>query len=153
VSNQKDPKTAVNRIREIDLTVSPRSMLFGYTPHPVPNEPLLVVTPEYSTWLERHESFPGQYVKYATPVAFGEGGDKWFVVAVADCFDPPVAIVRATDEYTAEEYFIDELMWAHVDETDLKDYDEDSLRYNSSGIPCDVSQVNIHRVYLRYMEM
>ena len=73
---------------------------------------------------------------------------KFYLVYVADCAFPPLAIVRSDNEQDAEEEFIDALDWAHISEPDLADYDEDSLNYGPHGQPYDSSEVMVREVRL-----
>ena len=74
--------------------------------------------------------------------------DRFFMVYVADCAFPPIAIVRMDNEQEAEEEFVDQLDWAHIKEPDLADYDPDSLSYGPSGQPYDSSEVMVREVRL-----
>lgn len=49
---------------------------------------------------------------------------KFWAVAVDDCMDPPVAIIRAEHADHAIDIFVDEFTWAHVSDEDLEDYRE-----------------------------
>lgn len=73
---------------------------------------------------------------------------KFYLVYVADCAFPPLAIVRSDNEQDAEEEFIDALDWAHIKEPDLADYDPDHLCYGPSGQPYDGSEVMVIEVNL-----
>lgn len=76
---------------------------------------------------------------------------QYWAVWVEDCFDPPVAIVQ-TDDHDAPsdaiDKFVDELDWAHMDESDAADYEPDELHYNSSGILYDMERMNMREVQL-----
>lgn len=81
------------------------------------------------------------------------GPARYYAVWVDDCFDPPIAVVRAKDEGEAEEMFLDALDWSHITAPlDLADYDADALHYTSSGIPCDTEGVRIREVSLARIE-
>lgn len=41
--------------------------------------------------------------------------NRFFLCFVADCFDPPLAIVRAEHAQDAIEYFVEECDWSHID--------------------------------------
>lgn len=62
--------------------------------------------------------------KRATGVNIDGTEERFFAIAVADTYDPPVAIVRADHEQDALEHFVEELNWAHISEADLTDYAE-----------------------------
>lgn len=84
-----------------------------------------------------------------------DGSEKlFFAVYVEDCFDPPIAVVRASGASEAEERFADELDWAHISDVDLKDYEEEpsSLSWNSDGKPYDTSGIMIRELRLLCIE-
>ena len=103
--------------------------------------------------------------KRATALHFDDSTERFFMVYVADCFDPPIAIVRAEDESEALEIFVDELEWAHIDETDLRDFLKPEaervegeseyvewVSWNSSGKPYDTEQIEIRQIRLHTVE-
>ena len=71
-------------------------------------------------------------------------GEKLFIFAVVDSYFPAYDLVRADSWEDADEAYTD---WAArrrniaIDESDLKDYDPESLHYTSDGIPIDVDNV------------
>lgn len=73
-----------------------------------------------------------------------DGGDKFFIFAVADCAFPLHDLVKSNSLESAYEAYID---WAakkrHIEiaKGDLKDYDEENLHYTSDGIPVDDESV------------
>lgn len=67
---------------------------------------------------------------------------NWYAFWVEDCFDPPVAIVKAGSFEEAYKIFLDEFSWAEISEADIKDYDSETLHINSSGKFCDTEGVN-----------
>lgn len=77
----------------------------------------------------------------------------FYAVFVADCFDPPIVLIRAASPSDAQDIFLDETPYAHItDPNDLKDYDPETLYYNSNGAPCDTESVQIHDVQLVRVE-
>ncbi len=77
--------------------------------------------------------------------------EKFFLVAVADCFDPPLTVVRAKREDDAEEGFADSDVGYNlckIEERDMEDFSEDSLYYNSSGKPYDSEGIVIYPLKL-----
>ncbi len=108
---------------------------------------------DYCDFLRTYNGGEVQH-KRATGVELDGFGKAFFMVYVEDCFDPPVAIVRADNAQDAEEAFVDALPWAHISEPDLKDYseDDDSLSYGPSGQPYDSSSVMIREVRLVAIE-
>ena len=123
---------------------------------------------DFMEFRNRYDNAPGnaerQY-KRATALCFDDSYDRFFMVYVADCFDPPIAIIRAENECEALEIFADELEWAHIGETDLPDYlkpaDErregdseyvDSVSWNSSGKPYETESIQMHEIRLHSVE-
>ncbi len=95
-----------------------------------------------------------QDAKRATGVELDGTGKHFWMVHVEDCFDPPIAIVRADSLCDAEDAFTDALNWAHItDPNDLKDYDEDNLHYSPSGVPYDIESVMIREIKLHGIEI
>ncbi len=72
-------------------------------------------------------------------------GKRFFAFYVADCFDPPIAIIRADSWESGYEIFCDEFSdWMKIDDSDLLDYVEcdscqdkgKNLTLNSIGQEC-----------------
>jgi hypothetical protein len=82
-------------------------------------------------------------------------GKHFYGVYVADCFDPPIAIIRADNESEAIEWFVDEFDWSHLSDEDLKDYGEDSeaVSYNDSGKPYLNENINLFELTLLTIEV
>ncbi len=91
--------------------------------------------------------------KQATGVNLDSSDKRFFMVAVSDCYDPPIAIIRADNECEAEGWFADELTWAHISEPDLADYDDESMSYNSSGVPYETDNIVIWEVRMTHIEL
>jgi hypothetical protein len=72
---------------------------------------------------------------------------RFFAVAVADCYDPSVTIVRADVEGEAEERFIEESPAEWLTGPALSDYPEDTLSYDGEGHPYDSSSVHVWEVF------
>lgn len=51
----------------------------------------------------------------------------FFMCYSEDCFDPPVAIVRADDVEEAIDLFVDECEWARMSDEDVEERDKDGL--------------------------
>jgi hypothetical protein len=132
-----------------------------------PNFPsrILVALPEgaYDDYFKFHTKFdesPVQAVR-CTPVNFNSSDDRWFVVCVADCFDPPLAIVHAKNESEAEEWFLDTLPWADVEIADHVEKGKDpatwdipeNLVLTSRSTWASTEEIQIHEVYLRRVEL
>lgn len=100
----------------------------------------------------------------------------FYGIAVADCYDPPVAIVRASGPEEAVDVFADELPWAHISDVDLEDYREpidelaenvakqngetdgpedyaDNVSFNSNGVAYDNENIHVWEVRLIRIEM
>ncbi len=74
---------------------------------------------------------------------------KWFIFYVADCFDPPMFLIRARTWEDAYDTFCDEFSsLMRIEDADLKDYDEDTLHYSASGVPIDDEAAQGHEVTL-----
>jgi hypothetical protein len=72
--------------------------------------------------------------------------DKFFLVFVQDCFDPPLAIVRAETAGDAVDIFLDELPWGRMDSEDI---DEDkNVSWSSQGHAYDGERINVQEVRL-----
>lgn len=68
---------------------------------------------------------------------------NWWAVCNVDCFEPPRAIIRSWWKSDAVWAFEDEFASeVKIDEIDLKDYNEDSLHYNSTGTPVETGSLN-----------
>ena len=91
--------------------------------------------------------------RQATGVNLEGAGARFFLVYVEDCFDPPVAIVRADNEQDAEEWFVQELPWARLSEGRLKDLHEDDVGIGPNGELYDQGAVRIHEVRLAHIDL
>ncbi|MFO0964632.1 MAG: hypothetical protein U0793_03465 [Gemmataceae bacterium] len=107
---------------------------------------------DYLEFLRTYNQGPVE-CKAATGVNLDGCEERFFMVYVEDCFDPPIAIVRADSEQDAEELFVDELPWAHITEPDLNDYDPETLVYGPSGQPYDSESVRVHPVRMVHVEL
>lgn len=112
---------------------------------------LLIVTREPMTHAERLDRF-GHDAKGCVGVHLDDSGSKFYAIWVEDCFDPPIAIVRADHEQDALDTFVDKLDWAHVSEPDLADYTEDQLSYGPNGQPYDGESIGMLEVKLVRIE-
>lgn len=103
-------------------------------------------TEDYLSTLQR---FPKHSIKRTTEVYIDDTAGKWFACYNVDCFDPPMAIIRARSFESAYEVFCDEFSdWLKVDDVDAADYPEDDRNYNSSGVHIDTDNVQIHELTL-----
>ncbi len=94
----------------------------------------------------------GRKVKRATGVCLGDY-ERYFLVWYEDRHDPSVAIVCAKNESEAEEWFVEELDWSHLDELAVKDYEPDDLHFGPSGQPYDSEGVKVREVRLIHVEL
>lgn len=100
-------------------------------------------------YLETLARYPKHQIKQTSEYYIEDTGGQWFACYNVDCFDPPLAIVRARSFEQAYETFCDEFeRWIKVDESDATDYPEDERDYNSSGTHIDASQVQIYPLQL-----
>lgn len=102
-----------------------------------------------------HNEFGPVDCKKATGFKMDETYDDFFMVYVEDCFDPPIAIIRAEHGQEAAEIFTDELTWAHVDEKDVTDEQIDAGLYqmNNNGKWYDAETLRVRNVRLVYIEV
>ncbi len=68
-------------------------------------------------------------------------GDRWFILALVDCWFPSYAAVLASSLEDAVQTLITETNWFVIEDEDLKDYDEDSIHWNDNGKPCDLDNL------------
>lgn len=88
-------------------------------------------------------------VKRTTEHYIDDTSGKWFACYNVDCFDPPMAVIRARSWETAYEVFCDEFSdWLKVDDVDAVDYPEDDRQYSGSGVHIDTDNVQIHELQL-----
>lgn len=81
-----------------------------------------------------------------------EFGTKFFMVFVSDCFDPPIAIVRAENENDAIEYFVQNKNWTHVPPDEINEND-DNISWSDNGIAYRNDNINVHEVKLTIVEV
>lgn len=104
-----------------------------------------------------YPDLPGMRFKRATGLCLDDStaGNHFWLVYVDDCYDPPVAVVRAKHVEDAIDAFVDELPWAHMSEEDyadlVKDYGEeraaDMVGWGPSGQIYDSERVMIREVF------
>lgn len=110
---------------------------------------LLQAHPRENRYLDALERFPRHQVKIATDYYIDDFGGDWYAVANVDCFDPPMAIVRARSFEAALECFCDEFAdWIAVDPSSARDYPENDREYNGSGVHIDSSAVYLEPLIL-----
>jgi hypothetical protein len=101
---------------------------------------------DYLSTLERYMKFQ---VKRTTDYFIDDSSGRWFACYNVDCFDPPMAIVRARTWEDAYSVFITEFeRWMKVDSTDAGDYPEDDRTYNDNATHVDTDNVQIHELRL-----
>jgi hypothetical protein len=66
-----------------------------------------------------------------------------FLCVNADCAFPPHYIVAQDSMEGAYDDFLTETDSCLIEESDLKDYDEDSLRYDDNGRPMDTESLHV----------
>jgi hypothetical protein len=72
---------------------------------------------DYLDFIRKYDIGSAQ-AKRATAVGMDNGDYPFFMCFVANCFDPPVAIVRQENEEEAIADFIDQCEWARVEPED-----------------------------------
>lgn len=103
-------------------------------------------TEDYLSTLQR---FPNHSIKRTTHCYIDDPEGLWFACYNVDCFDPPMAVIRARTFEQAYEIFCDEFSdWLKVDEADAVDYPEDARNYNNSGVHIDTDNVQIRPMHL-----
>lgn len=104
------------------------------------------IAPEYRGEVTASGTLHSQEFSGATVINPGAWWGKAWLVYVEDCLDPPLYIVEADDPCDAEDEFLDsEFSWSlRINDVDLPDYDEDSLRFDPKGHPVDTERLMIH---------
>jgi hypothetical protein len=101
----------------------------------------------------------GSVAKHATGVNLDGSEERFFLVWVADCMDPPLAVVRADDASDAQEWFVEELTWADISEMDLEDYyGEDGelsefCYWTGRGKWANTEQIEMREIHLLRVEV
>lgn len=100
-------------------------------------------------YLETLNRFPQYDVKRTSAYYIEDTDGDWYACYNVDCFDPPMAIVRARSFEQAYETFCDEWSdWLKVNDADAGDYPEDDREYSSSGVHIDTSGVQLYPLTL-----
>ena len=69
---------------------------------------------------------------------------NFYLVCLSDCYDPPMAAIRADNESDAEEEFVDQLPWSHIPEDMHEEMqDSDEVGYGPSGQMYDSVSVRV----------
>lgn len=103
-------------------------------------------TEDYLSTLKRYMQFS---VKRTTEHYIDDTSGKWYACYNVDCFDPPMAIIRARTFEDAYSTFCTEYeRWIKVDDVDAIDYPENERDYNDNGTHVDTSNVQIHEMTL-----
>jgi hypothetical protein len=99
--------------------IEAQALIFGF------GNRQLVVTAERLDTLKFWEVYGHDAEQISHKNFYDDGDGSWFVFYVADCFDPPKAVIRARSFETAYEIFCDEFSdWMKIDDSDLPDYIE-----------------------------
>jgi hypothetical protein len=127
--------------------------------------------PALSEYLKCTDRYASERIKEATPLNMdsSDEDDGFWLLCVQDCFDPPIAIVRASHADEALEIFVDELDWAHISDEDLKDYEDtdsyvdgkplvyrefsENVNWNNSGQAYDSEGIYMCQVKLHSIEV
>lgn len=134
--------------KTIETVVNAKHLLFKRVGAPSDCIRRYVVSAEETAAVERYKLFPNldtESAKYYCEDTEGE----FYLFCNCDCAFPPVAIIRADSWEQAYETFCDEFSrWMAIDETDIADYEEDSLNYSASGVAIDTDSVQGFEVIL-----
>lgn len=152
--------------KKINLTCDVDAIIFQHIRSP--NHRIVVGRDDmdYIEFIKRYDSAKYQHTR-ATGINLEDGDGKFFLVYVSDCFDPPLAVVRAANAGDAEDWFIEELAWADIPEADLKDYNifpdgdpagegkepKEHAQWTSRGTWADTEQITIHEIKPIYAEI
>lgn len=78
----------------------------------------------------------------------------WFAFWVADCFDPPIYIIRGDSWESAYEAFCDEYSrLIAIDDASMADYDPETVNYSASGVAIDTDNVGGTEIRLLRVEV
>lgn len=100
-------------------------------------------------YLEVLHRFSAFQVKRTTHFYIDDTDGEWFACYNVDCFDPPMAVIRARSFESAYEVFCDEFAdWLRVDEADADDYPEEERNYNGNGVHINTDNVQIYPMRL-----
>ncbi len=85
---------------------------------------------------------PGANVVSLSGVNADYDTDHAFIFYIADCMSPPLYLVFGRSFEDAHETFITEFeRLVKIEDTDIKDYDEESITYNDNGTAVDTESV------------
>jgi hypothetical protein len=85
---------------------------------------------------------PGVRVVSLLDVNADYGSEQAYIFYVADCYDPPLYLVFGSSFQDAYDTFITEFeSLIAISDTDLADYDQETLTYNDNGKPVDTESV------------
>lgn len=132
----------------IDIgTVDARELIFG---QPDDTRRYVLQAPgveeDYLDFIGRYAAYD---VKRTSHYYIDDTEGQWFAFYNVDCFDPPLAIIRARSFESAYEVFCNEFEhWLKVNETDLADYPEEERNYNDNGTYIDTDNVQGHELHL-----
>ena len=108
-----------------------------------------ILQAEATDYMETLNRFPAHQIKRTTEHYIDDTEGKWFAFYNVDCFDPPMAVIRAKSFETAYDVFCDEWeRWLKVDDIDAADYPEDNRSYNGNGTHIDIEAVQGNELFL-----
>lgn len=100
-------------------------------------------------YLATMQRFPQHSIKRTSEYYIDDPTGAWFMFANVDCYDPPVAIIRARSFESAYVIFCDEWeQWIAVGDVDAVDYPEDTRQYNNNGTHIDTENIQGHALTL-----
>ena len=108
-------------------------------------------TEDYLSTLTR---YPSHQIKRTSEYYIDDTEGPWFAFYNVDCFDPPMAIIRARTFEDAYAVFETEWeRWMKVADADAADYPEDARTYNDNGTHVDTDNVQGHELTLIRVEL
>lgn len=115
---------------------------------------LYVLTLPDTDYLETLHRYPKHQIERTSQYYIDDTSGQWFACYNVDCFDPPMAIIRARSFESAYEVFCCEFEhWLKVEELDAADYPEEDRNYNDNGTHIDTNNVQIHKLILVRVNM
>jgi hypothetical protein len=84
--------------------------------------------------------------KYFVNYRYSDSKYHLYLCVNADCAFPPHYLVAADSIEEAHDEFLTETDSCLIEESDLKDYDQDSLRYDDNGRPMDTDSLQIRQL-------
>ena len=98
-------------------------------------------------------------VEKLEPLNLDEDNDKFWLCCIADCYSPPLYLVRAQNEEDALETFLDKTDVATISAENLKDYPDDPetgeansrIHFSDGGKMCDIESYHSQELMLVMM--